>query len=64
MRVAPLESPRRARHDSGSDVLNGQELATRGAITYQVHGFETTLGGYNFFAGAVEQVDIEKQPFG
>ena len=44
----------------GSDPLSGQELATRGSITYQVHGFETTLKGYNFLGRTVEQVDIEK----
>ena len=45
----------------GSDALNGQELATRGVITYQVHGFETTLRGNNFLVDTVKQVDIEKQ---
>ena len=45
----------------GSDPLNGQELSTRGTITYQVHDFETTLRGYNILVGTVEQVDIEKK---
>ena len=44
----------------GSDPLNGQELATRGTVTYQVQDFDTTLRGYNFLVGTVEQVDIEK----
>ena len=45
----------------GSDLPNGQELATRGTITYQVQDFETTLRGYNFLVGTVEQVEIEKR---
>ena len=44
----------------GSDPLNGQELATRGTITYQVHDYETTLRGYNILVDTVKQVDIEK----
>ncbi len=39
----------------GSDPLNGQELATRGTITYQLHDYETTLRGYNILVGTVEQ---------
>ena len=60
MRVASFESPRRARHDSGVGSPNGQELATRGTITCQVHDFETNLRGYNILVDTVKQVDIEK----
>ena len=45
----------------GSDSPNGQELATRGAFTYQVQDFETNLRGYNILVVTVKQVDIEKK---
>ena len=40
----------------GSDPLNGQELATRVTITYQVQDFGTNLRGYNILVGTVRQV--------
>ena len=44
----------------GSDLPNGQDLATRGTITYQVQEFDTNVRGYNILVGTVRQVDIEK----